>query len=54
MTIYIPTPLRAFAAGKDAVEVDAATIAAALDGLTVCIPTCASICSRTKVKRAPL
>lgn len=34
MTIYIPTPLRAFAAGKDAVEVKAATIASALDELT--------------------
>ena len=28
MTIFIPTPLRAFAAGKDAVEVSAGTIAA--------------------------
>jgi hypothetical protein len=27
MTIYIPTPLRAFAAGKDAVEVTATTVA---------------------------
>ncbi len=34
MTIFIPTPLRAFAAGKDAVEVNAATIAGALDELT--------------------
>ena len=34
MTIYIPTPLRAFAAGNDAVEVKAATIASALDELT--------------------
>jgi adenylyltransferase/sulfurtransferase len=34
MTIFIPTPLRPFAAGKDAVEVEAATIAEALDSLT--------------------
>ena len=34
MTIYIPTPLRIFAAGKDAVEVQAATIASALEELT--------------------
>lgn len=34
MTIFIPTPLRQFAAGKDAVEVNASTIAGALDQLT--------------------
>jgi molybdopterin converting factor small subunit len=34
MTIYIPTPLRPFAEGKDAVEVSASTIAEALDALT--------------------
>jgi len=34
MTIFIPTPLRPFAAGKDAVEVEAATISDALDSLT--------------------
>jgi sulfur-carrier protein len=34
MTIYIPTPLRPFASGKDAVEVNAGTIAEALNGLT--------------------
>ena len=34
MTIFIPTPLRPFAAGLDAVEVDAATIADALQALT--------------------
>jgi sulfur-carrier protein len=34
MTIFIPTPLRQFTGGKDAVEVNAATIAAALDELT--------------------
>jgi len=38
MTIFIPTPLRVFAAGKDAVEVNAATIAGALDELTVAYP----------------
>jgi sulfur-carrier protein len=34
MTIYIPTPLRAYAAGKDAVEVGAHTVSGALDELT--------------------
>jgi adenylyltransferase/sulfurtransferase len=34
MTIYIPSPLRPFAAGKDAVEVAAATVASALEELT--------------------
>jgi adenylyltransferase/sulfurtransferase len=34
MTIFIPTPLRPYAGGKDAVEVDAATVTSALDGLT--------------------
>ena len=34
MTIFIPTPLRAFAGGQDTVEVDATTITEALDGLT--------------------
>ncbi len=34
MTIFIPTPLRPFAGGKDSVDVTAATIAEALDGLT--------------------
>jgi adenylyltransferase/sulfurtransferase len=38
MTIYIPTPLRPFAAGKDAVEVSAAAVAAALDELTQTFP----------------
>ena len=38
MTIYIPTPLRPFAAGKDAVEVEAATVAGALDELTQAHP----------------
>jgi adenylyltransferase/sulfurtransferase len=38
MTIFIPTPLRTFTAGKDAVEVNAATIAGALDELTVAYP----------------
>jgi len=31
MTIFIPTPLRPYADGKDAVEVNATTIAEALD-----------------------
>jgi molybdopterin converting factor small subunit len=34
MTIYIPTPLRPFAAGEDSVEVHAATVTEALDRLT--------------------
>jgi molybdopterin converting factor small subunit len=34
MTIFIPTPLKPYAGGKDAVEVVAATIAGALDSLT--------------------
>jgi len=34
MTIFIPTPLRPYAGGKDAVEVDAATVAQALEALT--------------------
>lgn len=34
MTILIPTPLRPFAEGKDAVEVEAQTIADALTTLT--------------------
>lgn len=38
MTIFIPTPLRQFAAGKDAVEVGAATVAAALAELTQTYP----------------
>ena len=38
MTIFIPTPLRAFAGGQDAVEINAATIAEALDGLTQAHP----------------
>lgn len=34
MTIFIPTPLRPFAGGKDAIEVHATTITEALDRLT--------------------
>ena len=34
MTIFIPTPLRTYAGGQDKVEVDAPTIAGALDALT--------------------
>jgi adenylyltransferase/sulfurtransferase len=34
MTIFIPTPLRTYVAGKDAIEVDAATVAQALESLT--------------------
>jgi molybdopterin converting factor small subunit len=38
MTIYIPTPLRPFVGGHDAIEVKAATITEALDGLTQAHP----------------
>ena len=38
MTIFIPTPLRPFASGQNAVEINAATIAEALDGLTQAHP----------------
>ena len=34
MTIFIPTPLRAYTGGKDAVEVEASTVREALDQLT--------------------
>jgi molybdopterin converting factor small subunit len=34
MKIYIPTPLRTYAGGSQAIEVDAGTVAAALDSLT--------------------
>ena len=34
MIIFIPTPLRSYAGGKDRVEVEASTIAGALDTLT--------------------
>ncbi len=33
MTVFIPTPLRAFTGGQDAVEISATTIAEALDTL---------------------
>lgn len=38
MKVFIPTPLRVFAGGKDTVEVGGATIAAALDELTQAHP----------------
>jgi molybdopterin converting factor small subunit len=38
MTIHIPTPLRPYAAGKDAVELNAATVSGALDKLTQAFP----------------
>jgi sulfur-carrier protein len=38
MTIYIPTPLRPYAGGQSAVELNAATITGALDGLTSAHP----------------
>ncbi len=34
MTVFIPTPLRAYTGGQDAVEISAATISEALDTLT--------------------
>lgn len=38
MTIFIPTPLRQFAAGKDTVAVSASTVAGALEELTQSYP----------------
>ena len=38
MTIFIPTPLRSYAAGKDTLEVSAATVSGALDELTRTFP----------------
>jgi adenylyltransferase/sulfurtransferase len=38
MTIFIPTPLRLYAGGQDAVEVDAGTVAHALESLTQAYP----------------
>jgi adenylyltransferase/sulfurtransferase len=34
MTIFIPTPLRGYTGGKDAVELEAATVSEALNQLT--------------------
>jgi adenylyltransferase/sulfurtransferase len=38
MTVFIPTPLRPYAGGKDAVSVDAATVAEALEALAQAYP----------------
>ncbi|HTW62135.1 MAG TPA: MoaD/ThiS family protein [Terracidiphilus sp.] len=38
MTIFIPTPLRQYAGGKDTVEVSAGTVNGALDELTRSFP----------------
>ena len=38
MTIFIPTPLRAYTGGRNAVEVQAPTVAAALAQLTTAHP----------------
>ena len=38
MTIFIPTPLRSYVDGKNAVEIDAATVASALAQLTAAHP----------------
>jgi molybdopterin converting factor small subunit len=38
MTIYIPTPLRTYAGGKDVIEITAPTISDALDSLTETYP----------------
>lgn len=38
MTIYIPTPLRVYAGGKDEVEVSASTVSGALSELTTTFP----------------
>ena len=51
MTIFIPTPLRPYAGGKDSVEVNAATIAEALElAHRASTPSCASISSRPRAK----
>jgi molybdopterin converting factor small subunit len=38
MTIFIPTPLRLYVGGKDAVVIDAPTVAGALESLTEAHP----------------
>jgi adenylyltransferase/sulfurtransferase len=38
MTIFIPTPLRLYAGGQDAVEISAASVADALESLTQAHP----------------
>jgi adenylyltransferase/sulfurtransferase len=38
MTIFIPTPLRLYAGGQDAVQIDASTVAQALEALTQAFP----------------
>jgi adenylyltransferase/sulfurtransferase len=38
MTIFIPTPLRLYAGGADAVEIDAPTVGQALEALTRAYP----------------
>ena len=38
MKIFIPTPLRAYTGGSHAVDIDAATVASALDNLTSAHP----------------
>jgi sulfur-carrier protein len=38
MTVFIPTPLRSYAAGQDAVQIEASTVAEALEALTQTYP----------------
>jgi sulfur-carrier protein len=38
MTVFIPTPLRAFAGGQDSIQIGAATISEALETLTQAHP----------------
>jgi molybdopterin synthase sulfur carrier subunit len=38
MTVFIPTPLRAYTSGQDAVQVEASTVAQALEALTQTYP----------------
>lgn len=38
MTIFIPTPLRSYVGGKDSIEIQAGTLAEALDQLTSAHP----------------
>ena len=54
MTIFIPTPLRPFAGGQQAVELNAPTIAEALEGLVQAHPGLRNHLFTAEVKSAPL
>jgi molybdopterin converting factor small subunit len=38
MTVFIPTPLRFYTAGKDAIQIEAGTVSEALESLTQSYP----------------